>query len=210
MAIAGALLVLTRTTSKSLTFATLFTAGALGALALLGGCQTKPPTQAGTCPEGTYLDGSDCKPKEARDEAAMNPGSGESGGGSVSSGSGGGGSSSSGGSSAGAGGEKVKYDKEMVDSLLKRSAERVKNNCGNATEEGGAKSGPYGETTVSVTVSHTGWISNPTVPAPFNGTAVGNCIVNSFDRKQFPPFGGQDVIVTVPVVVVDPKTVKKK
>ena len=170
---------------------------ALTALFTLAACETKPPTQAGNCPEGTYLEGSDCKPKEARDEAAMNPGPGES--------SGGGGGTGGGSTPTG---EKVKYDKEMVDSLLKRSAERVKNNCGSATEEGGAKAGPYGETTVSVTVSHTGWIMNPTVPAPFNGTAVGNCIVNSFDRKQFPPFGGQDVIVNVPVVVVDPKTVK--
>ena len=170
------------------------------AVLALSGCETKPPTQAGNCPEGTYLDGENCKPNEARDEAAMNPAPGESGGG------------ASGGSSSGSQtptGEKVKYDKEMVDSLLKRSALRVKNNCGGATEEGGAKVGPYGETTVSVTISHTGWIMNPTVPAPFNGTAVGNCIVNSFDRKQFPPFGGADVIVTVPVEVVDPKKAKK-
>ena len=175
-------------------------AGMAGACALTA-CETKPPTQAGNCPEGTYLDGENCKPKEARDEATMNPGAGES--------QGGGGGGGGGGGATTPSGEKVKYDKEMVDSLLKRSAERVKANCGSATEEGGGRVGPYGETTVSVTISHTGWIMNPTVPAPFNGTAVGNCIVNSFDRKQFPPFGSADVIVTVPVEVVDPKKAKK-
>src|SRR5262249_2716443 len=151
---------------------------ALFVSAALAGCDTGPPKQAGTCPEGTVLKGSDCVPsesaREAREEATM---SGSSGSSSSSSSSSGTGSEAPSSSTTGA---KAPYDKEEVDIKLKNAAERVKKNCGSATDNDGKASGPWGKTKVSVTLGRNGHTQNITVPPPFDGKPTGNCAIKAF------------------------------
>ena len=188
-------------------------AGALACVLALVGCGGgKGADSPGTCPDGTVLKGSDCVPS-GDDESA----GGGSGGKSGSSGGGGGEtptSSSGGGASGGGGGGgeepaaggKAPYDKEAVDVQLKRASRQVKANCGAATDDEGKATGPWGSTKVSVTLGRNGHVRGVTIPTPYDGKPVGVCVVNAFEKIQFPPYpGGSDVVVDWDVEIVQPK-----
>jgi hypothetical protein len=179
-------------------------------LASCGGA-AKQAESPGKCPEGTVLKGDDCLPESAGGDKSSSPRHGEdadndspkgntkgSGGSSASRGGGGGlDDSSSGGGS---------YDKDAVDAQLKRAAKQVKDNCGSASDEEGAKTGPWGSTTATVVLGRNGHVREVTVPAPYGGKPVGDCVVNSFRKIQFPPYAGpSDVSITWDVQIVEPK-----
>lgn len=92
----------------------------------------------------------------------------------------------------------------MVGAKLKRAAGAVKKNCGSATEDDGKAHGPWGSTKVSVVIDNNGHSRDATIPAPYDGTAVGRCAVQAFDNFQFPPFKGADQHVDVDVEIVKP------
>ncbi|MCL2448954.1 MAG: hypothetical protein FWD17_08415, partial [Polyangiaceae bacterium] len=103
-------------------------------------------------------------------------------------------------------GGKTPYDKDAVDAQLKRGARSVKASCGAATDESGDAAGPWGKTTASVTLGRNGHVKQVKVPAPYDGTPVGLCVVHSFDKIQFPPYASSsDVTVDWEVEVVKPK-----
>ena len=98
------------------------------------------------------------------------------------------------------------YDKDAVEIELKRAARQVKANCGSATDDDGAATGPWGKTTASVTLGRNGHVKQVTVPAPYDGKAVGDCVVHAFQKIQFPPYGGSvDVVVDCEVELTKPK-----
>ncbi len=97
------------------------------------------------------------------------------------------------------------YDKEATEVVLKRSARQVKDNCGAAKDEEGKATGPWGKVTVQVQLSHTGRSTGITVPPPYAGKPVGNCIEKAFAKLTFPPWGGQDTQVDWEVELVQPK-----
>jgi hypothetical protein len=98
------------------------------------------------------------------------------------------------------------YDKDAVDAQLKRAAKQVKDNCGSASDEDGNKNGPWGSTTATVVLGRNGHVQEVTLPAPYSGKPVGDCVVNSFKKIQFPPYGGStDVNVPWDVQIVQPK-----
>lgn len=195
------------------------THAALVALAMMGcavGCNTAPPKQAG-CPSGTVEKEGSCVPPDdssgggtgdTSGSGSGSSGSGSSGSsGSAASGSGSSASGSSGSGSSGgstASGDKVPYDKQMVDQKLKRAATQVNAHCGSATEEDGKRHGPWGKTKVTVTIDNNGHSRDTTIPAPFDGTAVGRCATNAFNNFQFPPFNAGDQKVDVDVELVKP------
>jgi hypothetical protein len=184
------------------------------ALAACGGA-AKHADSPGTCPEGTVLKGDDCLPESAggakssgdgasprhgedadNDAPKGNTKGGVSPGIHTAAASGADDSSSGGGS----------YDKDAVDAQLKRAAKQVKDNCGSASDEEGAKTGPWGSTTATVVLGRNGHVHEVTVPAPYGGKPVGDCVVNSFRKIQFPPYAGaSDVSVTWDVQIVEPK-----
>jgi len=156
----------------------------------------------GTCPDGTVLKGSDCVPASAGPDPAGDetpppkapkadadqpapaaaPAS----------------------DAPSAGGPP--YDKDAVEIELKRATRQVKANCGSATDDDGAATGPWGKTTASVTLGRNGHVKQVTVPAPYDGKAVGVCIVHAFQKIQFPPYGGSvDVAVDREVELKKPK-----
>jgi hypothetical protein len=98
------------------------------------------------------------------------------------------------------------YDKDAVEIELKRATRQVKANCGSATDEDGAATGPWGKTTASVTLGRNGHVKQVAVPAPYDGKAVGVCIVHAFQKIQFPPYSGSvDVVVDREVELTKPK-----
>lgn len=96
------------------------------------------------------------------------------------------------------------YDKEATDVVLKRAARQVKDNCGAAKDETGKANGPWGKVTVQVQLGHTGRSKGITVPSPYQGKAVGNCIEKAFTNLTFPPWGGADTQIDWEVELVQP------
>jgi hypothetical protein len=87
------------------------------------------------------------------------------------------------------------YDKEETEIVLKRAARQVKDNCGAAKDENGKATGPFGKTSVSVTLGHNGHTRTVTIPAPFEGKPTGKCATQAFANLMFPPWSGPDVVV---------------
>jgi hypothetical protein len=57
-----------------------------------------------------------------------------------------------------------------------------------------------------VTLGRNGHVKQVAVPAPFDGTPVGVCVVHAFDKIQFPPYAAPgDVVVDWDIEVVKPK-----
>ena len=97
------------------------------------------------------------------------------------------------------------YDKEETEVVLKRAARQVKNNCGAAKNESGKATGPWGTAVVQVELGHNGHSKGVTVPAPYRGTPVGNCVERAFTNLTFPPWSGSDTQVEWEVELVQPK-----
>ncbi len=195
-------------------------AATLGAMLLAAaGCGGggKGADSPGTCPDGTVLKGEDCVPG---DDSSSSAGSGSSGksaksddddsssssSSSSSSASSGASSGSSDSSSAGSSGGSTPYDKDAVDAQLKRAARLVKSGCGSASDSDGNRNGPWGSTKASVVLGRNGHVKQVTVPDPYNGKPVGDCVINAFKKIQFPPYAGSsDVVVDWDVEIVQPK-----
>lgn len=183
--------------------------GCVLALAACGGGAKSP----GTCPEGTVLKGADCVPSDSAGDDSSSP---SSSGGSAKGGDGDSKPPSSGGHGGGGGGGGddsstpsgggTPYDKDAVEIALKRAARQVKSACGSATDSDGKAAGPWGSTKVSVTIGRNGHIKQVTVPSPYDGKPVGDCIVHAFQKGQFPPYAGSsDATIEWDVEVVQPK-----
>ncbi len=95
-------------------------------------------------------------------------------------------------------------DKDSVEIEMKRGARAVKEHCGETKDDAGKASGPWGKTKVSVVLGRNGRVKGVTVPAPFDGTPVGKCIVNSFANGMFMPWNGPDATIDWDIEVVQP------
>ena len=96
------------------------------------------------------------------------------------------------------------YDKEATEVVLNRAARQVKENCGHAKDEDGKLVGPWGKTSVSITLGHNGHTRSVTVPEPFNDKPTGKCAVKAFGNLTFPPWSGPDATVDWPVEIPQP------
>jgi len=96
------------------------------------------------------------------------------------------------------------YDKEATNVALKRAARQVKDNCGATKDENGKATGPWGKLTVQVQLGHNGHSQGTTVPPPYAGKPVGNCIERAFKNLTFPPWQGADTQVDWEVELVEP------
>jgi hypothetical protein len=98
------------------------------------------------------------------------------------------------------------YDKDAVEAQLRRAAKQVKDNCGSASDDQGNKSGPWGPTTATIVLGRNGHVQDVSVPSPFSGKPVGDCVARSFKKIQFPPYAGSsDVSVSWSVEIAQPK-----
>ncbi len=152
-------------------------------------------------------DSSSSPSKKDPDEDSPPPSSGASGG------AGAGGSAAGAGAGAGGGGAgdapsggKTPYDKDAVEIELKRAARQVKSNCGSATDDNGAATGPWGKLTANITLGRNGHIKQVTVPSDYDGKPVGLCIVHAFQKILFPPYASSsDATLDYPLEIVKPK-----
>jgi hypothetical protein len=101
------------------------------------------------------------------------------------------------------------YDKEATDVVLKRAARQVKENCGQTKGDDGKATGPWGKLTIQVMLAPNGHSKGITVPAPYQGKPVGNCIEKAFTNLTFPPWAGSETQVEWEVELVDPSAPKK-
>ncbi len=98
------------------------------------------------------------------------------------------------------------YDKEATEVVLKRSARQVKANCGAAKDDSGKAVGPWGKATVQIQLGHNGRSKGITVPAPYQGKPVGNCVEMAFANLTYPPWGGEDAEISWEIELIDPNT----
>ncbi|MDB4942929.1 MAG: hypothetical protein JWP97_2463 [Labilithrix sp.] len=96
------------------------------------------------------------------------------------------------------------YDKESTEIAVKRAARQVKDNCGAAKDDAGKATGPWGKVTIQLALGHNGHSKGTTVPAPFQGKPVGNCIERAFTNLTFAPWAGTDTEITWEVELVQP------
>jgi hypothetical protein len=97
------------------------------------------------------------------------------------------------------------YDKEATEIVLNRAARQVKANCGHAKDEDGKEKGPWGKTTVTITLGHNGHSKGATVPSPYEGKPTGKCAVQAFSNLTYPPWSGPDTPVDWPIEIDQPK-----
>ena len=102
-------------------------------------------------------------------------------------------------------GEKTAYDKDAVDTALKKAAIQVKGNCGATTDENGKAVGPWGKVKVAITLARNGRIRDVAVPPPYGDKPVGKCIGLAFRNLVYPPYAApSDVILEWEVELVAP------
>jgi hypothetical protein len=167
------------------------------------GGAAKQADSPGACPEGTVLKGPDCV---STGDETPSSGASASSGGDAKSGDAAGRPAGGGGSGdSTAAGNATPYDKDAVNVELKRAARQVKANCGTATDDDGKANGPWGKTQASVVLGRNGHVKRVTVPAPYDGKPVGECVVDAFQRIQFPPYpGSSDVTVEWDIEITHP------
>ena len=102
------------------------------------------------------------------------------------------------------------YDKEATEVVIKRAARQVKDNCGAAKGDDGKASGPWGKATITLQLGANGRSKGVTVPAPYQGKPVGNCVEKAFTNLTFPPWGGSDAEVSWEIELVNPAEAAKK
>ena len=102
------------------------------------------------------------------------------------------------------------YDKEATEVVLKRAARQVKDNCGQAKDDDGKASGPWGKTNIQIVLGSNGRSKGVTVPAPYQGKPTGNCVEKAFTSLTYPPWGGQDAQIDWEIEVVNPAAPAKK
>ncbi len=109
-------------------------------------------------------------------------------------------------SASGGGGAKSAntYDKEHTEVVLKRAARSVKDSCGEAKDESGVATGPWGKVTVQVMLGRNGRSKGVTIPASHADKPVGRCMTNAFTNLTFPPWAGEDTQVDWEVELTPP------
>jgi hypothetical protein len=101
--------------------------------------------------------------------------------------------------------DKVPYDKDGVETVLRRAAGQVKSSCGNATDENGKANGPWGTTKVAVTLGRRGRVQGVDLPERYKDKPVGVCVQHAFGNLIFPPYAAPaDVVVEWEVEIVRP------
>lgn len=79
--------------------------------------------------------------------------------------------------------------------VLNRAARQVKANCGSAKDEDGKAVGPWGKTTVTITLGHNGHTKGATLAPEYEGKPSGRCILQAFSNLTYPPWSGADTSV---------------
>ena len=67
---------------------------------------------------------------------------------------------------------------------------------------------PHGKTSVTLTFALDGSVAEATIPPPFEGTRLGDCVLNAYRAVIVPPYSGQRKVLTWDVSLEAPKEEK--
>jgi hypothetical protein len=99
--------------------------------------------------------------------------------------------------------KKKKFDEKQTKMELAR-ATRSAESCPGVVAEQEKKDHPRGDTRVSVTFQEDGTVRQVSIPSPFDGTPVGDCVIRAYKAIIIPPYeGGGDQIVDWDVSLKD-------
>jgi hypothetical protein len=105
---------------------------------------------------------------------------------------------------------KRKFDKKQAKMELQR-ATRSAESCPGVVAEQETKDKPRGATRVSITFQEDGTVRQASIPSPFDGTPVGECVLRAYKSVIVPPYEGGDQIVDWDLELKDaPKEDAKK
>jgi hypothetical protein len=90
--------------------------------------------------------------------------------------------------------KKRAFDRNQTEMELKR-ATRSAESCPGVVAEQEKKDHPRGETRVSVTFQEDGTVRQISIPSPFDGTPVGDCVMRAYKSVIIPPYTGGDQII---------------
>jgi hypothetical protein len=96
------------------------------------------------------------------------------------------------------------FDKKQSKMELQRATRSAKSCSGVVDEEK-----HRGEAKVTITFSSDGSVRDASITPPFDGTKLGECILNAYKAVIVPPFDGSDKIVDWDLTVEDPEPEKK-
>ena len=108
--------------------------------------------------------------------------------------------------------KKRKFDEKQAKMEMSRATRSAESCPGVVLEQETKENKQRGETRVSVTFQEDGTVRQVTVPSPFDGTPVGECVMRAYKSVIVPPFTGGDQILDWDVSLKDPpkETGKKK
>jgi hypothetical protein len=69
---------------------------------------------------------------------------------------------------------------------------------------------PHGKASVTITFALDGSVAEATMPPPFEGTRLGDCVLNAYTAVIVPPYTGQRKIITWDVNLEKPKPKEEK
>lgn len=91
--------------------------------------------------------------------------------------------------------EKLKeFDKNQSTMELQR-ATRSAESCPGVVAGQETKAKPRGEVTITITFQEDGTVKSASIPSPFDGTPVGDCVLRAYKAVIVPPYTGGDHIV---------------
>ena len=90
--------------------------------------------------------------------------------------------------------KKREFDKKQTDMELKR-ATRSAESCPGVVAEQETKDHPRGDTRVTVTFQEDGTVRQVSIPSPFDGTPLGDCVLRAYKSVIVPPYTGGDQII---------------
>jgi hypothetical protein len=87
-----------------------------------------------------------------------------------------------------------KFDEKQSKLELQRATNSAES-CPGAVAGTEGKDKPRGETRVTVTFQEDGTVRDVTIPSPFDGTKVGDCVLRAYKGVIVPPYTGGEQIV---------------
>jgi hypothetical protein len=109
--------------------------------------------------------------------------------------------------------KKREFDEKQAKMELTR-ATRSAESCPGVVAEQETKDHPRGEAHVTITFQEDGSAKTVTIPSPFDGTPIGDCVTRAYKAVIVPPFTGGEHIMDWDLTLKDEpkagKTAKKK
>ena len=90
--------------------------------------------------------------------------------------------------------KRAKFDRKQAKAELKR-ATRSAESCPGVVKEQEGDDPPRGSATVTIHFATDGSVEDASISSPFDGTPLGNCVLNAYTKVKVPPFAGGTQIV---------------